>query len=164
MEIRDRKTGATMTEQEFRKAHPNTSFPVPIPEATINEFGGDVVFEGPQATSPDRYHYSQRQGIEQIDGKWYTKYVLGPVFTDNEEGTAEEQETAYRATIDEQTKALNKAEASRLLAETDWVVLPDVTTLTNKDVFVTYRKALRDIAVNPTVDAVFPEKPDTIWA
>ncbi len=32
MEIRDRKTGLSMTEQEFRKAHPNTSFPVPIPE------------------------------------------------------------------------------------------------------------------------------------
>mgnify|MGYP003338831895 CR=1 FL=1 len=164
MEIRIKETGQVMFESEFRKLYPNTSFPHPISEETLNEFGADVVFEGAQAISHDRYHYSQRQGVEQIDGKWYTKYVLGPVFTDNEEGTAEEQETAYRATIDEQTKALNKAEASRLLAETDWVVLPDVTTLTNKDVFITYRKALRDIAVNPTVDAVFPEKPDTIWA
>lgn len=168
MEIRDRKTGLSMTEQEFRKAHPNTSFPVPIPEKTINEFGGDVVFEGPQLTSPDRYHYSQRDGIEQIDGKWYTKYILGPVFNDytDDKGvfhSVAQQETDYCAKIDEDVKASNKEKASKLLAETDWTVLPDVTNLSNKDDFVAYRLTLRSIAVNPTVDAVFPEKPTTIW-
>ena len=164
MEIRDRKTGATMTEQEFRKAHPNTSFPVPISEATINEFGGDVVFEGPQATSPDRYHYSQRQGIEQVNGKWYTKYVLGPIFTDNEEGTAAEQETAYRARIDEEVKTSNKETAARLLSESDFYDLPNTSSkIENIDDILAYRDALRAIALNPTKDAEFPTKPATIW-
>ena len=102
MQIRIRETGAVMYEDEFRRLFPNTSMPQQLSEELINEFGADVVLEGPQASGGDQYQYSQRDGVEQIDGKWFTKYVLGPVFTDTTvDGvttTAAEQEAAYKAT------------------------------------------------------------------
>ena len=77
MQIRLRTTGQVMYESEFRALHPNTSLPQQLTEALINDLGADVVFEGPQATGGTVYQYSMSQGVEQIDGKWYTKYVLG---------------------------------------------------------------------------------------
>ena len=46
MEIRLKETGAVITESEFRALHPNTGFPIQLTEQIINDFGGDVVFEG----------------------------------------------------------------------------------------------------------------------
>ena len=67
--------------------------------------------------------------------------------------------------------AQNKAQASTLLQQTDWVELGDVADpanppyLSNKAAFTSYRAALRSIAVNPpTTPAVFPAKPDEVWS
>lgn len=64
----------------------------------------------------------------------------------------------------------NKATASRLLQESDWVNQPDVTNtsltphLTNKAEFDAYRLALRQIAVTPTEgDLEWPVKPQAVW-
>ncbi len=64
----------------------------------------------------------------------------------------------------------NKAKASQLLLESDWVTLPDVLDpntlpyLTNQAAYLTYRAALRVIAVNPVDgDIVFPVKPISEW-
>lgn len=96
MQIRIRETGAVVTEHEFRAMHPNTGFPSQLTENIINDFGGDVVFEGPQASGGEFWQYSMPNGLKQLNGKWYTNYVLGPVFSDitKEDGTvisAEEQ-------------------------------------------------------------------------
>lgn len=147
MEIRIRETGNVVTESEFRAMHPNTGFPVPLTEAIINDFGGDVVFEGPQASGGTVYQYSQRQGVEQIDGKWYTKYVLGPIFTDRDVGggnilTAAEQEANYKAMKDaEQAQSVRSLRNSKL-AETDWRFRSD---LTPSQEWIEYCQALRDI-------------------
>lgn len=85
MEIRIRETGNVMTEQEFRSMFPNTGFPAQLTEAVINDFGGDVVFEGPQATGGEFWQYSVRDGVIQIKDKWYTNYSLGPKFESEEE-------------------------------------------------------------------------------
>jgi hypothetical protein len=85
-----------MTEQEFRRLH-NTSFPAQLTEDILEEFDADPVLEGPQASNLEFWQYSQRQGVEQINGKWFTKYIAGPVFVDNEEATAAEQQAAYVA-------------------------------------------------------------------
>ena len=82
MNIRIRETGQLVSEQAFRAMFPSTSMPRQLTEVIINDFGGDVVFEGPQATGGTVYQYSQGAGVEQVNGKWYTKYVLGPIFTD----------------------------------------------------------------------------------
>ena len=68
-------------------------------------------------------------------------------------------------------QALNAQLATQLLSATDWTEVPSVTDtshtphLTNGAAFVTYRVALRAIAVNPpqTV-ASFPTKPDEAWS
>jgi len=64
----------------------------------------------------------------------------------------------------------NKATASKLLLDTDWVELPSVsdtsepTYLTNKADFMTYRSAVRAIAVDPqSGDLEWPIKPASIW-
>jgi hypothetical protein len=131
-----------MYENEFRALFPNTGFPAQLTEAIINEFGGDVVFEGPQAVGGTVYQYSQAAGVEQINGKWYTKHVLGPVFTDTEEATAAEQEAAYKAAKDaEQAKSV-RDDRNKRLAETDWRFRSDMNPSQEwKD----YCQALRDV-------------------
>ena len=145
MQIRIRETGAVMFEDEFRKLFPNTSMPQQLSEELINEFGADVVFEGPQASGGTVYQYSQYAGVEQLDGKWYTKYILGPVFTDGET-TAAEQEVAYKAAKDaEQAKSIRQQRDAKL-AESDWRVIKALESNTPQDFeWAAYRQALRDI-------------------
>jgi hypothetical protein len=168
MLIRIRDTGATMYESEFRSINSNTSFPPQISVEVLNEFGADVVLNGAQATGGTIYQYSQQDGVEEIDGQWFTKFILAPVFTDttDEEGnvtTAAENEAAYIAIKDAEYKAANKATAEQKLAETDWTQVADVPLL-NKQEFVDYRAAVRAIALNPPVQVTFPEIPTEQWS
>ena len=148
MQVRIREPGRVMYEGEFRTHFPNTSLPQQMSEALINELGADVVFEGPQASGGTVYQYSQAAGVEQIEGKWYTKYILGPVFTDTPAiggqpaKTAAENEAAYKAIKDaEQAKSV-RANRDAKLAETDWRYRRDQTTTPEWDA---YCQALRDI-------------------
>ena len=148
MEIRMQDTGNVVTEQEFRAMFPNTGFPVQLTEAIINDFGGDVVLEGPQASGGTVYQYSQRQGVEQIDGKWFTKYVLGPLFEDytKEDGTvitAAEAEAAYKTMKDEEKAKAVRQQRGEKLKETDWTQVADAPV--DKALWAAYRQALRDI-------------------
>ena len=163
MQIRLRTTGQVMYESEFRALHPNTSLPQQLTEALINDLGADVVFEGPQASGGTVYQYSQAQGVEQINGKWYTKYVLGPTFIDTvEDGvttTALQHETAYKAQKDaEQAKSV-RATRDAKLAECDWTQVADAPV--DKAVWATYRQALRDITTQTGFPwtVTYPEKP-----
>lgn len=149
MQVRIRETGAVMYESEFRaytKANGGPSWETTTTEV-LEALGADVVFEGPQATGGTVYQYSQRQGVEQVDGKWYTKYVLGPTFIDTvEDGvttTALQHETAYKASKDaEQAKSV-RATRDAKLAECDWTQVADAPV--DKAVWATYRQALRDV-------------------
>jgi len=146
MQIRIRESGAVMYESEFRALHPNTSMPQQLSEELLNEFGADVVFEGPQASGGTVYQYSQAQGVEQINGKWYTKYVLGPTFidtvVDGVTTTALEHENAYKAQKDaEQAKSV-RATRDAKLAETDWRFRSDMTP---SQEWIDYCQALRDV-------------------
>ncbi len=145
MQIRIRETGDVVSEQGFRALHRNTSMPQQLTEELINELGADVVFEGPQASGGTVYQYSQAAGVEQIGGKWYTKYILGPVFTDGET-TAAEQEAAYKATKDaEQAKSV-RATRDAKLAALDWVVIKALEAATAVPAeTATLRQALRDV-------------------
>ena len=142
-----------MYESEFRayqKANGGPSWDTTTTEV-LEALGADVVFEGPQATGGTVYQYSQASGVEQIDGKWYTKYVLGPVFTDttDETGnvtTATQQETAYKAMKDtEQAKSVRQSRDDKL-KETDWIVIKNLELNANiPGAWEVYRQALRDI-------------------
>ena len=151
MQIRIQSTGAVMYESEFRaytKANGGPSWDTTTTEV-LEALGADVVFEGPQATGGTVYQTSVYGGIEQIEGKWYTKYILGPVFTDTlatdttPAKTAAENETAYKAIKDaEQAKSV-RADRTKRLADSDWTQIADSTA--DKAAWATYRQALRDI-------------------
>jgi hypothetical protein len=111
--------------------------------------GADVVFEGPQATGGTVYQYSQAAGVEQIDGKWYTKHILGPVFTDQPATdtepakTAAEQEAAYKAAKDaEQAKSVRTSRGEKL-KDSDWTQVADAPV--DQAAWAAYRQALRDV-------------------
>ena len=106
MQIRIQSTGEVVSEQGFRAMHPNTSMPQQITEATINELGGDVVFEGPQA-QPTRYQVAFSDGVEQISGKWYTKYSVSNMDVDAIATKDAEQAKSVRATRDAKLAALD---------------------------------------------------------
>jgi hypothetical protein len=153
MEIRIRATGQVMFWSEFRELllnqNPSELITVlPQTEEWLDAHGADVVFEGPQATGGTVYQFSMRQGVEQIGGKWHTKYVLGPIFTDttDEDGkvtTAAENEAAYKAQKDAEQAQRVREQRNQKLADCDWTQLADSPV--DKAVWATYRQALRDV-------------------
>ena len=144
MQIRIRATGQVLLQHEWEKwvAQTYAKSLSGISEEAVNRFESDIVFEGPQATGGTVYQYSQRDGVEQIDGKWYTKYILGPVFTDGET-TAAEQEAAYKARKDAEQAANVRNSRTEMLKDCDWTQIADSTA--DKAVWATYRQALRDV-------------------
>jgi hypothetical protein len=150
MQIRT-NDGQVMYESEFRayqKANGGPSWETTTDEV-LEALGADVVFEGPQATGGTVYQYSQRDGVTNIEGKWYTFYKLGPVFTDraateNEPAkTAAEQEAEYKAMKDaEQAKSIRNSRTEKL-KDSDWTQVADSTA--DKAAWATYRTALRDV-------------------
>lgn len=118
--------------------------PADITQQWLDSIGMDVVFEGPQAQPTDQYGYSQFAGLEQqSDGGWYTKYIVGPVFTDNEDGTAAEQEAAYKARKDTEQANNTRNTRNSMLKDCDWTQLADSPV--DKSAWATYRQALRDV-------------------
>ena len=157
MQIRT-QTGAVMYESEFRayqKANGGPSWKTTTDEV-LEALGADVVFEGPQATGGTVYQTSVYGGVEEIGGKWYTKYVLGPVFTDTPATdtepakTAAENEAAYKATKDAEQATNVRNSRTQMLKDSDWTQIADSTA--DKTAWATYRQALRDI----TAQAGFP--------
>ena len=64
-----------------------------------------------------------------------------------------------------------KQQASKLLYETDWTTIPDVADpaksnpyLVNVQDFVVYRNDLRQLAVHPVANPVWPIKPVAQWS
>lgn len=146
MEIRNRSTGTVITDRQLRDDNPQTSFPKQITTEILDSYGYDAVLNGPSASTSGPYETSVRDGVEEINGQWFTKFVVGPIFTDNEEGTAAEQEAAYRTNIDNQVAARVRVERDAKLAACDWTVLTDSPlTTAKKTEWKTYRTALRDI-------------------
>ena len=145
MEIRIRETGQVMFEGEFRSMHPDTSFPVPLTAEILGDFGADVVLEGPQA-QPTRYQVGFRDGVEQVDGKWFTKYSV--VDMDDDAKAAKDAEQAKSVRSDRDNR----------LAATDWRFRSDMTPSQEwKD----YCQALRDVPAQAGFpwDVQWPDQP-----
>ena len=144
-EFRKQSDGSLLVgESAFRREFPNTSIPKPLNEIVVNSLGYDWVYDGPAAsplTPP--YDSSISDGVEEKDGKWYTKY------------------SKYTATGDAKTAIDNKAaadrrsERNRLLTESDWTQTADKGGLATAKVteWATYRQALRDL---PADDSGWP--------
>jgi len=147
-DYRIRESGAVVTESELRAMHPNTSFPYVLTEELVNDLGADVVFEGPQPTAT-KYQVVYRDGVEQIEGKWYTKYSVA------------DMDDEAKAAVDAATIAANKALRNTKLDNTDWTQLADVPLAADcKTAFAAYRQALRDLDM---LDPTWPEAPAEEW-
>lgn len=148
MQIRT-NDGQVMYESEFRthiKANGGPTWETTTTEV-LEALGADVIFEGPQATGGTVYQTSVYGGIEQVEGKWYTKWNLGPSFFDTTDAegnvtTAAQNEAAYKAAKDaEQAKAV-RATRDTKLSETDWRFRSDMTP---SQAWKDYCQALRDV-------------------
>ena len=130
MEIRT-QDGQVMFESEFRqhiKQNGGGTWETTTPEILVS-LGASVVLEGPQ-TSPTRYQTAFRDGVQEIDGQWYTKYSVADM--DDEAKTAKDAEQAksVRATRDDKLKA------------TDWRFRSDMNP---SQEWKNYCQALRDL-------------------
>lgn len=138
MRVRIRESGAVMYESEFRayqRANGGPSWETTTTEV-LEALGADVVFEGPQA-SPTRYQVAFADGVEQIDGQWFTKYSV-----------ADMDDEAKAALDTTQAESVRK-QRNEKLADTDWRFRSDMTPSQEwKD----YCQALRDV----TAQAGFP--------
>lgn len=152
-EYRIRATGAVMLEDQLRRWARDNNGPSwdRTTDEVLEALGADPVFEGPQATGGTVYQYSMRQGVEQkSDGKWYTKYILGPIFVDRPATptepakTAAEQEAEYKAAKDAERAKAVRADRNTRLKDCDWTQLADSSGQV-KAAYVQYRQALRDV-------------------
>jgi hypothetical protein len=142
MQIRIRATGQVLLQHEWEKwvAQTYAKSLSGISEEAVNRFESDIVFEGPQASGGTVYQYSQRDGVEELEGKWYTKYILAPVFTGD---TAAADEAAYKAMKDAEQATNVRNSRTEKLKDCDWTQIADSTA--DKTAWATYRQALRDV-------------------
>ena len=126
----------------------------------MEELGLDVVFESPTPTTT-RYQTAFKNGVEQdAQGRWLWKWTIGPIFTDNEEATAAEQQAAYVAGIDAKQAEAVRNQRDADLKASDWTQVADAPV--DKAAWATYRQALRDLpnaAGFPWVHT-YPNKPE----
>jgi len=143
-EYRIRSTGEVLSDQEFRKRHKNTSFSRLLDEKLLDAFDTDVVFEGPQKQGPPPYSVTYRDGIEEINGKWYTKYSIRQ---QDEESVDKKYAENIRKRRDD------------LIKESDWRALCDREL---EPEWKEYRQALRDITKQEGFphDVKWPTDPD----
>jgi hypothetical protein len=169
MLYRVKTTGAVKTQGEVRGLFPNTSLPAVWTTDTLEFLGVDPVFNAPQPIPTDLQQVAQQGVVQDAKGNWIENWILVDRFKTyiNEENvtiTKEEQETAYLAKLDAEAKKVVKDKASALLTASDFYDLPNTANkISNISDIIVYRDALRAIALNPTKDAVFPVKPETIW-
>jgi hypothetical protein len=122
-----------MQEDEFRrwaKANDGPSWDITTGEV-LEALGADVVFEGPQA-QPTRYQIAFRDGVQEIDGQWFTKYSVADM---NAEAIAAKDAEQARSMREQRTQKLK---------DSDWTQVADAPV--DKAAWATYRQALRDIS------------------
>jgi hypothetical protein len=128
-----------MYEAEFRAYQQANGGPTwgQTTEEVLEALGADVVFEGPQP-QPTRYQIAFADGVEQIEGKWYTKYGVADM--DDEAKAIKDAEQAEKT----------RSQRTDKLKDSDWTQVADAPV--DKAAWATHRQALRDI----TAQAGFP--------
>ena len=120
MELRVRETGEVISERDLHYKYPNISFPKPLTPYVIETYGLDAILEGAQPKITPPYETVVRQGIEEIGGNWFKKYVIGPIFNN------EEDEKAYKLRIDTEASKNIRKTRNNLISKSDWMGCSDV--------------------------------------
>ena len=115
----------------------------------------NVLTPGAEWSITDKYNYNTLQ--------WFSTDIAQPT----------EQEVNDEIIVLDLQAPLDacKKQATQLLYETDWTTISDVADptksqpyLLNPQDFVTYRSALRKLAVYPEAAPVWPTKPTEQWS
>ena len=111
-------------------------------------------------------------GTEWVCHGDYPTYTVNWIKPEVAPVTDEQINAEYEKLLSQAVVDGNKTKASELLATTDWVNQPDVIDparnphLLNQADFLSYREALRQIAVNPPSTQVtnWPTLPTELWS
>ena len=149
MEIRT-QDGLVMTESEFRsyiKANGGPTWDQTTLEI-LAQLGADVVLDGPQAI-PSRYQTVYRDGVEQINGQWFTKWSVA------------EMDDEAKAAADAQQAEAVRSGRNNLLKDSDWSQGKDIPDAVSQP-WAVYRQALRDVPsqVGFPWDVQWPAQPE----
>ena len=143
-EYRIRETGEIVT--NLAAQFPNTSLPVSLTQDDFDALGIDPVFEAPQPEHT-RFQVVYRDGVEEIEGKWYTKYGVSDM--------DQEAIDALTAAQWESVRALRNTK----LENCDWTQLPDAPV--DGEAWAEYRQALRDITTQTDpFNITWPQEPE----
>jgi len=163
--LRNKTTGDVITTSQFKGLYPNTSFPKTMTVEVYEAFGYDSILNGAAATVTAPYERSQESGVEEKDGKWFTKFIVGPVFTDTKDDdgntvTAATNEAAYKARVDASAADSVRSERDTKLADCDWTQTND-SPVKDESKWTTYRQALRDVPTQAGFphNVTWPTKP-----
>ena len=163
--VRERSTGRVMTDTTWITENKSKRPPQPLTTEFMEHNQRDPVFEGKRPSLTPPYETIVDDGVEQINGKWTTKYKVGPVFKEYKDSggktvTISQQTTAHKTSIDARVAETNRNKGTALLAETDYFGLSDSTMADNMKV---YRQALRDLSKHSNwphlADSDWPTKP-----
>ena len=128
--LRNKSNSSVVNEPVFRSLI-NASFPEQLTEESVELVGYNLLLEGERPTNNSVYKEVVRAGEEEIDGKWYTKYVL---------------QEKDKDLVDNSVGAVVRKSRDERLAATDWTQLKDTQLSESKEAeWSTYRQALRDL-------------------
>ena len=131
--------------KQLRQDNPNVSFPRPIPDEMLSEYGVYPVAFADEPTITERtQNVDQNASPSLVDGVWTVGYT-----TSNK---SQDEIDDY----DEAIASSNRAKRDELLLETDRYGLSDMTMTAE---MTTYRQALRDLPTH----ANWPSLGDDAW-
>ena len=145
---RHKETGEVKSQGQWRAEYPNTSLPKVWTASTLEFLKLDEVLASPRPEYDPTTHSVSLNGAKLEDGNWVQNWVV--------------EEFSESVKAEKKAEATAKAEASvrsrrdRLLRQTDWTALTDVTMSPE---MAAYRQALRDI----TDHSSFPDLEESEW-
>jgi hypothetical protein len=147
-EYRVRATGEVKSQGQIRNDNKNMSLPRVWTANVCEALGVDPVLAAPSPAPSSDYKVVLRNGaVQDAKGNWVQAWVEREMFTEYTDGngdvqTVEAQKTAYDTRKNNELAVVKRAERDRLLKETDYYGMSDVTMSTE---MTTYRQALRDV-------------------
>lgn len=118
--------------------------------------------------------YSQILNINYPTDQWAINnedYLTLEWFSDTPKPTQEELDALWPSTQETLAKKDCKSQAQFILSSTDWSSIADVGDpaksnpyLVNQSEFIAYRSTIRNYAVNPVADPVWPTPPVEQWS
>jgi hypothetical protein len=137
---REIETGTVKSQREIRDIHNNVSFSTVVD--TYADLGWDEIVAVPQPEASSVLKIMEESEPIEIDSKWTQVWVETDKFSDSDDSTKAEKETAYQAELDAQAAVGARQTRNAKLSESDWHGLSDNVM---SEEMATYRQLLRDI-------------------